>query len=146
MRKIEIIFLSISLYMCFGWSKEPSHWESSFEYPQHMFWLRNKKNNFQLGTLIWGLDEAEHLPVTPSGRLSNQSPISSQPLQKTKPLPTPLKKSFISSQSVISMKPTSNWGKKSVSTNHQKAQEKNEICSTHTPLQNTICCFIYVIQ
>ena len=26
----------------------------SFEYPQHMFWLRNKKNNFQLRTLIWG--------------------------------------------------------------------------------------------
>ena len=25
----------------------------SFKYPQHMFWLRNKKNNFQLYTLIW---------------------------------------------------------------------------------------------
>ena len=23
------------------------------EYPQHMFWLRNKKNNFQLRTLNW---------------------------------------------------------------------------------------------
>ena len=34
--------------MCFGCSKEPSHWEGSFEYPQHMFWLRNKKNNFQI--------------------------------------------------------------------------------------------------
>ena len=22
-------------------------------YPQHMFWLRNKKNNFQISTLIW---------------------------------------------------------------------------------------------
>ena len=22
-------------------SKEPSHWDGSFEYPQHMFWLRN---------------------------------------------------------------------------------------------------------
>ena len=30
--------------------------DGSFEYPQHMFWLRNKKNNFQLHTLIWGPD------------------------------------------------------------------------------------------
>ena len=29
------------------WSlkKEPSHWDGSFEYPQHMFWLRNKKKS-----------------------------------------------------------------------------------------------------
>ena len=40
--------------MCFGGSKEPSHRDGSFEYPQHMFWLRNKKNNFQIHTLIWG--------------------------------------------------------------------------------------------
>ena len=52
--KIEIIFLSISLNMFFGCSKEPSHWDCSFEIPQHMFWLRNKKINFQLRTLIWG--------------------------------------------------------------------------------------------
>ena len=32
--------------MCFGCSKEPSHRDSSFEYPQHMFWFRNKENNF----------------------------------------------------------------------------------------------------
>ena len=51
LRKIAIIFLSIT---CFGCSKEPSHPDCSFEYPQHMFWLRNKKNNFQLPTLIWG--------------------------------------------------------------------------------------------
>ena len=38
-RKIVDIFLSISLNFCFGYSKEPSHLESSFEYPQHMFWL-----------------------------------------------------------------------------------------------------------
>ena len=54
LRKIVIIFLSISLNICFGCSKEPSHREGSFEYPQHMFLLRNKKNNFQLHTLIWG--------------------------------------------------------------------------------------------
>ena len=40
--------------MCFGCSKEPSHRDGSFEYPQHMFWLRNKKNYFPLRTLIRG--------------------------------------------------------------------------------------------
>ena len=53
LRKITMIFLPISLNMCFGCSKEPSHRDGSFEYPQHMFWLRNKKNKFQLHTLIW---------------------------------------------------------------------------------------------
>ena len=62
LRKIAIIFLSISINMCFGCSKEPSHRYDSFEYSQHMFWLRNKKNNFQLRTLIWG-------PVLYSGNL-----------------------------------------------------------------------------
>ena len=51
--KIAIIFLSISLNMCLGCSKKPSHRDGSFEYPQHIFWLRNKKNIFQLHTLIW---------------------------------------------------------------------------------------------
>ena len=46
--------------MCFGSSKEPSHRDSSFEYPQHMFWLRNTKNNFQLRTLIWGPGNVGH--------------------------------------------------------------------------------------
>ena len=49
LRKIEIIFLSISLNMCFGCSKEPSHRDGSFEYPQQKI----RKNNFQLRTLIW---------------------------------------------------------------------------------------------
>ena len=40
------IFLLISFNICFGYSKEPSHWDCSFEYPQHMFWLRNKKIKF----------------------------------------------------------------------------------------------------
>ena len=40
--------------MCFGSSKEQSHHDDSFEYPQHMFWLRKTKNNFQLRTVIWG--------------------------------------------------------------------------------------------
>ena len=40
--------------MCFGRSKEPSRRYGSFEYPQHMFWSRNKKKYFQLRTLIRG--------------------------------------------------------------------------------------------
>ena len=45
------IFIPISLNICFGCSKEPSHLDGSFEYPQHMFWLENKKNIFLLRTL-----------------------------------------------------------------------------------------------
>ena len=37
------IFLPIILSICFGCSKELSHGDGSFEYLQHMFWLRNKK-------------------------------------------------------------------------------------------------------
>ena len=37
--------------MCFGCSKEQSHQDGSFEHPQHMFWLRNNKNNFQICSL-----------------------------------------------------------------------------------------------
>ena len=51
--RIVIIFLLISLSMWFGWKKEPSHWDGSFEYPQNMFWLRNENINFLLHTLIW---------------------------------------------------------------------------------------------
>ena len=31
-----------------------SHWNGSFEFLQHLFWLRNNKNNFQLHTLLSG--------------------------------------------------------------------------------------------
>ena len=50
-----IIFLSISLNMCFGFSKEPSHLDGSFEYPQHMFLLRNKRIIFSYTLLSGGL-------------------------------------------------------------------------------------------
>ena len=49
-RKIVNIFLPIHFNICFGCSKEPSHRGGSFEYPQHMFGLRNKKNNFLVQT------------------------------------------------------------------------------------------------
>ena len=42
--------------MCFGCSKELSHSDGSFEYPQHMFWMRNKENIFPIRTLIWRPD------------------------------------------------------------------------------------------
>ena len=41
--------------MCFVCSKEPSHGGGSFEYPQHMFWLRNKKINFSYALFSGGL-------------------------------------------------------------------------------------------
>ena len=37
LHKIAIIFYFISLNVCFGCSKELSHRDGSFEYPQHMF-------------------------------------------------------------------------------------------------------------
>ena len=55
MRKIAIIFLLISLNMCFGCSKEPSHRDGSFEYPQDMFLLRNKKIIFSYHSYLGGL-------------------------------------------------------------------------------------------
>ena len=54
-RKIGIIFLPISLKMCFGCSKELSHQVGSFEYPQHMFWLRNRQTIFGSTLLSGGL-------------------------------------------------------------------------------------------
>ena len=52
-RKIVIIFLTNNFNRCVGSSKEPSHRDGSFECPQHMFQLRNKKQYFQLHTFIW---------------------------------------------------------------------------------------------
>ena len=37
--------LAINFNICFRYSKELSHWNSSLEYPQHMFLLRYKKIN-----------------------------------------------------------------------------------------------------
>ena len=52
--KKVIFFLAICLNMCFGCAKEPSRGDGSFEYPQHMCWLRNKETNFQLLSLLSG--------------------------------------------------------------------------------------------
>ena len=32
--------------ICLWCSKQPFHWDGSYEYPQHMFWSRNKKKGF----------------------------------------------------------------------------------------------------
>ena len=50
-RKIVNMFLPIIFSIFLGCSKEPSHWDGSFEYPQHMFWLRSKKMFFLVRTL-----------------------------------------------------------------------------------------------
>ena len=44
---IKNVILFFSLNLSFWCSKEPS-----FEYPQHMFWLRNEKNKLKLRTFI----------------------------------------------------------------------------------------------
>ena len=39
--------------MYFGCSKERSHRDVFFEYPQHMFWMHDKANSLSISTLIW---------------------------------------------------------------------------------------------
>ena len=53
--------------MCFGCSNEPSHRDGYFKYPQHMFWLRNKKIYFN--TLIWRPGRSDIMLILP-GKLS----------------------------------------------------------------------------
>ena len=53
--EIVIIFLPFSFNMCFGCSKEPSHYDGSFEHPQHIFWMRNKKIFFNYALLAGGV-------------------------------------------------------------------------------------------
>ena len=48
--KIETLFLKLEDYAAF---KEPFHRDGSFEYPQHTFWLRNKKVMLLLHNLNW---------------------------------------------------------------------------------------------
>ena len=52
--------------MCFGCSKEPSHQDDSFEHPQHIVSLRNKKTNFQLHILNWGPDLLHYVTCAPA--------------------------------------------------------------------------------
>ena len=70
MRKIVIIFFS-QLKLKFWVLKRTVLLRRSFEYPQHMFWLRNKNDNFQLHTLIWRPSLIElHLVENPEDRFS----------------------------------------------------------------------------
>ena len=42
--------------MCFVCSKELSRRDGSYEYPHHMFWMRNKEHNFPIQLLSGGLE------------------------------------------------------------------------------------------
>ena len=65
-----IIFLAISFNMCFECSKEPSHRDRSFEYPQHMFWMRRRKLFFNYILLSGGLVTGYSMNYCPVGQLS----------------------------------------------------------------------------
>ena len=56
-RKNVNIYMYLPIYLNVHFGKEPSHWGGSFEYPQDMLWLRNKKTYFELPTLIKGSGE-----------------------------------------------------------------------------------------
>ena len=60
--------------MCFGCSKEPSHWDGSSVYPEHMFWLRNTKKTFSYTLLSWGLFLSENILAFCSGISNKFSP------------------------------------------------------------------------
>ena len=45
-RKVVNTFLSTSFNICFGCSKEPFHWDGSFEYQQHVFLGKIRKLNW----------------------------------------------------------------------------------------------------
>ena len=53
------IFLVHQFKHLFWCSKEQSHWDCSFEYPHHMFWLRNKKININLHSYLGALSPNE---------------------------------------------------------------------------------------
>ena len=59
MRKVVNSFSPSNLNICFGCSKESSHWDVFFEYPHHMFWMRNKENKFPIHTLFWRPGDAK---------------------------------------------------------------------------------------
>ena len=50
------INLPIIFKICFGYSKELSHCNGSFENPQHMFWLKIRKTFFNYVLLTEDLD------------------------------------------------------------------------------------------
>ena len=60
-----IIFLPSNLNICFGCSKEPFHQKNCLIETQHMFWLRNKNNNFRYPHFSWDLQTSN--PLSTSG-------------------------------------------------------------------------------
>ena len=52
----KLFFLLLNQNICCGYSKEPSHWNGSFEHPKHMYELKGKEINVILSAqtiLIW---------------------------------------------------------------------------------------------
>ena len=50
----KIIFLFLNQNICCGYSKEPSHWDGSYEHPKHMFKMMGKEIILGAQTiLIW---------------------------------------------------------------------------------------------
>ena len=47
-QKVLIVFLFLHGNICCGYSYEAPHWGASYEYPQHMFSWRNKKNIYSI--------------------------------------------------------------------------------------------------
>ena len=50
--KIVKNLFDINFYICFGCSKEPSHWDDSFEYLNHVL-VENMKSNFELHFVVF---------------------------------------------------------------------------------------------
>ena len=62
--------------MCFGYSKEPSHRDGSFEYPQHKFWLINKNLVYTVKLVLNGHSKRRKLVFKTDYRLMQVKSIS----------------------------------------------------------------------
>ena len=56
----KVIFLFFNQNICCGYSKEPSHWDGSFEHPKHMLKVMGKKI---LTNLHWKINVYLILPM-----------------------------------------------------------------------------------
>ena len=62
--------------MCLWCSKEPSHWDGSSEYQQHMFWLINKKLIFSYELLSWACNLMFYFLFSKTNRWNGNNTIS----------------------------------------------------------------------
>ena len=52
-RNWKLCFLFLNQNICYGYSKEPSQWDGSFEHPKHMFKLMDKQIIKILGIIFF---------------------------------------------------------------------------------------------